>query len=69
MESEKSSKKYLIVFDFDQTITDKDSIYELSNITLSKEDYHKIIEMDKSDYYDAYNYTYKRMKDIGLLKI
>ena len=50
------AKKSLLIFDFDQTIMDKDTIYEQANIALSKEDYHKIMEIDKVDYYGAFNY-------------
>ena len=59
-------EKYLIIFDFDETIVDQDSEYEQANMTLSKEEYHKIVEMDKIDYYDTFNYFFKRMKEIGL---
>ena len=59
-------EKILLIFDFDQTIMDKDTIYEQANIALSQEDYHKIMEIDKIDYYDAFNYYFKRVKDIGL---
>ena len=59
-------EKILLIFDFDQTIMDKDTIYEQANIALSQEDYHKIMEIDKVDYYDAFNYYFKRVKDIGL---
>ena len=63
MESEKSSKKYLIVFDFDQTIVDKDSEYEQVKMIFSEEEYNKMVQMD---YYDGFNYFFKRLKEIGL---
>ena len=59
-------QKMLLIFDFDQTIVDKDSEYEQAHMTLSKEEYEKIVEMDTIDYYDTFNYFFKRMKDIGL---
>ena len=59
-------EKILLIFDFDETIVDQDSEYEQANMTLSKEEYHKIVEMDKIDYYDTFNYFFKRMKEIGL---
>ena len=34
-------------------------------MVLSKENYNKILEMDKVDYYDAFNYCFKCLKDIG----
>ena len=61
-----SSKKILLIFDFDETIVDQDSIYEQAKMTLSEEDYKKIIEIDEFDYYEAFNYFFKREKDIGL---
>ena len=61
-----SSKKILLIFDFDQTIVDQDAIYEQAKMTLSEEDYKRIIEIDKFDYYDAFNYFFKKEKDIGL---
>ena len=61
-----SSKKILLIFDFDETIVDQDSIYEQAKMTLSNEDYKKIIEIDEFDYYDAFNYFFKREKEIGL---
>ena len=61
-----SSKKILLIFDFDETIVDQDSIYEQAKMTLSEEDYKKIIEIDEFDYYEAFNYFFKKEKDIGL---
>ena len=39
-----SSNKILLIFDFDETIMDKDSLYEIARMTLSNEDYIKIME-------------------------
>ena len=61
-----NGQKMLLIFDFDETIVDKDSVYEQTNMTLSKEEYEKILEMDKIDFIDTFNYFFKRMKDIGL---
>ena len=61
-----SSKKILLIFDFDETIIDQDSMYEQAKMTLSEEDYKKIIEIDEFDYYEAFNYFFKKEKDIGL---
>ena len=61
-----NENKNLLIFDFDETIMDKDSEYEQALMTLSKEEADKIIEMDDQDYYDAFNYFFKRMKEIGL---
>ena len=60
------SEKILLIFDFDETIVDQDSIYEQAKMTLSEEDYKKIIEIDEFDYYDAFNYFFKREKEAGL---
>ena len=59
-------EKILLIFDFDETIVDKDSEYEQAYMTLSKEEAEKIVEMDDNDYYDAFNYFFKKMKEIGL---
>jgi pyridoxal phosphate phosphatase PHOSPHO2 len=61
-----SSNKILLIFDFDETIMDKDSVYEIARMTLSNEDYIKIMEIDNEDYYDAFNYFFKKLKEIGL---
>ena len=66
MEYLEQPKKNLLIFDFDETITDQDSEYEQAKMTLSKEEYKKIIQMDDEDYYEAFNYFFKKMKDIGL---
>ena len=63
MKYNKSSKKYLLIFDFDQTIVDEDSEYEQVKMALSEEEYNKMIEMD---YYDGFNYYFKRLKEKGL---
>ena len=59
-------KKNLLIFDFDETLVDQDSEYEVAYMTLSEEEYYKIVEMDKVDYYDTFNYFFKRLKEIGL---
>ena len=66
MDNENDSKKILIFFDFNGTVMDKNCTYELSQKLLSNEDYEKILEIDKTDYIAAYNYFYKRAKEIGL---
>ena len=66
MEYLEKSKKNLLIFDFDETIMDQDSEYEQAKMTLPKEEYKKIMKMDDEDYYDAFNYFFKKMKDIGL---
>ena len=60
------SKKNLLIFDFDETITDKDSLYEVENMVLSKENYDEIIQVAEVDYYGTFDYTFKFIKDIGL---
>ena len=61
-----SSKKYLLIFDFDQTIVDQDSEYEQVKMTLSEAEYNKMVEMD---YYDGFNYYFKRLITFFLLNI
>ena len=61
-----ASGKILLIFDFDETITDQDSLYEQARMTLSEEDYKKIMEIDEFDYYDAFNYFFKKEKEAGL---
>ena len=36
-----NSEKILIIFDFDETITDKDSEYEQARMTLSENEYKR----------------------------
>ena len=62
MEYLEQPKKNLLIFDFDETITDQDSEYEQAKMTLSKEEYKKIIQMDDEDYYEAFNYFFKKWK-------
>ena len=66
VEEETEPKKYLLIFDFDETLVDQDSEYGIANMILSKEEYHKIVEWDKIDYYDTFNYFFKRLKEMGL---
>ena len=47
--SNKNTKKYLLIFDFDQTIVDQDSEVELLNLIFSKELYDQIMK-------EIYNY-------------
>ena len=61
-----SEGKILLIFDFDETIVDQDSMYEQAKMTLSDKDYRKIMELDEFDYYDAFNYFFKTEKEIGL---
>ena len=60
-------KKNLIIFDFDQTITKKDSLYSqliLLNNPLEKQ---KIIEMDQVlNYVDVFNYFYQKTLDLKI---
>ena len=65
-QTEKEQKKNLLIFDFDETLMNKDTEYEVANMMLSKEEYDKIVEWDKIDYYDTFNYFFKRIKEMGL---
>ena len=64
--TEMKSNKNLLIFDFDETLVDQDSLYEVANMCLSKEEYHKIVELDQTDFFDGFNYFFKRIKEIGL---
>ena len=60
-------KKYLLIFDFDGTIIDKDSEEELLKNIFSKEEYDKIMnKLWNLEFYDGFNYYFKLMKNIGL---
>ena len=59
---ETSLNKILLIFDFDETIIDKDSEYELAKMLNSKEEYDKIVEMDDTDYYSGFNYLFQKLK-------
>ena len=58
-----SSKKILLIFDFDQTIVDQDSMQDKAKMTLSKDNYKKIMKKDEFDYYGAFNYLFKRERE------
>ena len=60
------SNKNLLIFDFDETLVDQDSLYEVANKCLSKEDYDKVVELDQTDYFDGFNYFFKIIKEIGM---
>ena len=60
------SNKNLLIFDFDETLVDQDSLYEVANKCLSKEEYDKVVELDQTDYFDSFNYFFKIIKEIGM---
>ena len=65
--SNKNTKKYLLIFDFDQTIVDQDSEVELLNLIFSKELYDQIMkEIYNYDFFEGFNYYFRIMKDMGL---
>jgi len=67
MSIKNSSPKYLIIFDFDGTIIDKDSEDELLKNIFSKEVLDEIMDNLKNmDFFEGFNYYFKRMKDLGL---
>lgn len=62
-----SGKKNLIIFDFDQTITDKDSLVEQLPLLHNKEEENKIIRMDEvGNYVDSFNYFYTLVKKLKI---
>jgi 2,3-diketo-5-methylthio-1-phosphopentane phosphatase len=67
MYSRKNSKKYLLIFDFDETIVDKDSEEELLKLTFTKQQYDQIMStINDLDFFEGFNYYFKLMKDIGI---
>ena len=67
MSSKTSSKKFLIIFDFDGTIIDQDSEEELLKNIFTKEEYNKIMNvLENLEFFDGFNYYFKRMKDLGI---
>ena len=65
IEKNNFDSKILLIFDFDETIVDQDSEYEVAKNTLTYEEYQKIVEMDKIDYYDTFNLFFKLLKERG----
>ena len=65
IENKNYESKILLIFDFDETIVDQDSMYEIAKNNLTKEEYHTIVELDKNDYYDAFNLFFKLLKERG----
>lgn len=67
MSEENSDKKYLLVFDFDETIIDQDSEEEILKSTFSKKDLDIINEeLPKLDFFEGFNFYFKKMKQLGL---
>ena len=65
--SSKTSKKYLLIFDFDGTIIDQDSEVELLKNIFSEEQYNNVMnQLNSLEFYEGFNYYFKRMKDLGL---
>ncbi len=65
--SNKNFKKYLLIFDFDETIVDQDSEEELLKLTFTKQQYNQIIStISKLDFFEGFNYYFKLMKEKGL---
>jgi len=58
--------KNLLIFDFDETITDQDSEYEVAKNTLTYEQYQKIVEQDKIGDSETFNHFFKHLKERGL---
>ena len=67
MSFKNSSPKFLLIFDFDGTIIDKDSEEELLKNIFSKEEFDEIMEnLENLEFFEGFNYYFKKMKDIGL---
>ena len=67
MSSESTSKKFHVIFDFDGTIIDKDSEDELLKNIFSKEEYDITMKkLDDLEFFEGFNYYFKRMKDLNL---
>ena len=62
-----SSKQNLLIFDFDGTIIDKDSEDELLKNIFSKDEFDKIIKkLDNLDFFEGFNFYYKRIKELNI---
>ena len=62
-----NSKNFLLIFDFDGTIIDKDSEDELLKSIFPKEEFDKIMKkLDNLDFFEGFNFYYKRMKELGI---
>ena len=67
MSTENSTKKFLIAFDFDETIIDQDSEEELLKNTFSKEENNIINrELMYKGFFEGFNYYFKKMKQNGI---
>ena len=67
MSAENNSKKFLLIFDFDETIIDQDSEEEILKNTFSKKELDKINkELAKMEFFEGFNYYFKRMKQLGI---
>ena len=67
MSSNNYQKQFLIIFDFDETIIDNDSEDELLKNIFSKEEYDEINkELINMDFFEGFNYYFKRMKELGI---
>ena len=67
MSTKNSKKKFLLIFDFDETIIDQDSEEEILKNIFSKKEFDKIItELGNLDFFDGFNYYFKRMKQLGI---
>ena len=64
-----SPEKILVIFDFDDTITDEDSVFYQSRVGLSKEDNEKLLEMDAyMPFMDTIQFLYTTMAKYGKTK-
>ena len=58
-----SEKKYLLAFDFDETIIDQDSEEEILKSAFSKKELDEINQaLTKIDFFEGFNYYFKKMK-------
>ena len=65
--SQKNSQKYLLIFDFDGTIIDKDSEEELLKNVFPEEELNNVMnKIYNLDFFEGFNYYFKLMKDLGL---
>ena len=62
-----SDKKNLVIFDFDQTITNNDSLFEQLPLLHNEEEEKKIIQMDAvGNFVDSFNYFYTLAKKLKI---
>ena len=62
-----SLKKYILIFDFDETIINGDSEDDLLKNIFPKKEYDNIMNnLNELDFFEGFNYYFKRMKELNI---